>query len=82
MYGGGDIPSVPCGGANSLRDYGSNIHHSNCGPDGPRQLWLEVRFQSLPKGRGWIKTMSSFELETPEQGGLLKARKAITVPVG
>jgi hypothetical protein len=53
--GDGDIPSVLCGRANSLRDCCANIRHSNYGPDGPRQLWLEVRFQLLPKERGWIK---------------------------
>jgi hypothetical protein len=73
MYGGGgEIPSVLCGRANSLRDRRANIRHSNCDPDGLRQLWLEVRFQLLPQGRGWIKTMSSFEFETPGRGGLFK----------
>jgi hypothetical protein len=72
--GDGDIPSVLCGRANSLRDCCANIRHSNYGPDGPRQLWLEVRFQLLPKERGWIKTMSSFGFETPVGGRLFKAR--------
>jgi hypothetical protein len=31
-----------------------------------------VRFQLLPQGRGWIKTMSSFEFETPGRDGLFK----------
>jgi hypothetical protein len=51
MYdGGGEIPSVLCGRANSLRDCRANIRHSNCDPDGLRQPWLEVRFQLLPQG--------------------------------
>jgi hypothetical protein len=75
MYGGGgEFPSVLCGRANSLRDCRANIRHSNCDPDGPRQLWLEVRFQLLPQGRGRIKTMSSFEFETLGKGCLFNAR--------
>src|SRR5882724_2926014 len=79
--GGGDIPNTLCVPANNRRDADANIRHSNSGPGGPRQLWLEVRLQRLPKERGWIKTMSSFEVETPGRGGLFKARNAITVPV-
>jgi hypothetical protein len=53
MYdGGGEIPSVLCGRANSLHDCRANIRHSNCDPGDPRQLWLEVSFQRLPRERG------------------------------
>jgi len=53
MYGGGgELPSVLCDRANNLRDCRANIHHSNYGHGDPRQLWLEVSFQRLPRERG------------------------------
>ena len=60
--GGGEIPSVLCGRANNLRGARANIRHSSRGHGGPRQLWLEVRFQRLRRERRWIKTISSFSL--------------------
>jgi hypothetical protein len=50
--GSGEIPSVLCVRANSLRDCRANMRHSNCGHGGPRQLWLEASFQRLRRERG------------------------------
>jgi hypothetical protein len=58
--GGGDIPSILCvrtdtrpGSRTDICPGArADIRHSSRGNGDPRQLWLEVSFQRLPRERG------------------------------